>query len=331
MNRIFFLITLVLVFTANVFSQEKKVKVLLLGTTHSFKANLNQNFEQVIAKLYSFSPDLICVEAIPVTDTAIIHKYRKESFERAKLLQLQFKLTEKQVNDSVDFYYNRLKQEGNNIQYHLSLARYLYMAYDFKGNSDYQWWLTNYLSKQQQIAVSDTLANEYLQRRQYNEYYNVVFPVANRLSIEKIFLADDQTFYPNDIKAQKKTQFRLLFSFKGFKALKLIKSLKREYKSYDKEGRLFDFLNDSVFQNRFSDLIINVYPNWSKSKWAKQVSDLWKKRNQLIAERIKKAINDNPGAERVLVTFGAAHIPLLKFYLSQYSNIEIITYNNLTN
>jgi hypothetical protein len=31
MYKIFFLITLVLVYTANVFSQEKKVKVLLLG------------------------------------------------------------------------------------------------------------------------------------------------------------------------------------------------------------------------------------------------------------------------------------------------------------
>lgn len=329
MTRILLFSFIVLFFCTNSLGQYRKVKCVLLGTTHSFKPNPHQNFDQVIAKLTGFKPEIICVESIPLTDTATIQRYRKESFKKARLLQKQFQLMKEQIDDSIEYYTHKTEPEENNIQDHLSLARYLYMANDFKGNSDYQWWIAHFLSRQQQIAISDTLANEYFANNRYNEYYNVVYPVASRLKIKQVFPVDDQYFYPDDIKAQKKAPIRLLFSFKGLKALKLIKSLKTEFTDYDKQGRLFELLNDSVYQNRISDLIINVYPEWSKSKWAKHVAELWKKRNKRIAETIIKTINNNPDAERVLITFGAAHIPLLRLYLSQYPTIEIIDYNNL--
>ena len=56
------------------------------------------------------------------------------------------------------------------------------------------------------------------------------------------------------------------------------------------------------------------------------MGETWKERNRLIAQNILKAIEQNPKAKNVLVTFGAAHIPMLKYYLSQQPNIEIVPY-----
>lgn len=329
MTRLILLTGILISLASNSFCQDKKIKILLLGTEHNFQANLNQNFKEVIAKLYSFKPDLICMESLPVTDTGILHKYYTANFEKSLLMKKQYNLSEKQVIDSVNYYYKKLNKKGDELEYHISLARNLYMCYNY-ANATYHWWIANFIAQQKQIAITDTPTAKYPEKSKYNEYYNVVYPLAHKLNIKKLFQADDQTFYPKDLLAQQKTQEQLISSPDGAAAMAIYKSLTEDRDKYMKEGRLFDtILNDSTYQDKYSDLIVNTYPKWSKSEWAKEMSEIWKERNKLIVQNIIKAIEQNPKAKKILVTFGAAHIPMLKFYLRQHSNIEIISYQSL--
>lgn len=329
MKRIAGLVAFLLFFLPAALPQQEKIKILLLGTTHSFKGNPNQNFNEVIATLASFKPDMICIEALPVEDTATIKKYRAASYRKADSMRVQSGLTDIKIKRAVRACRKKLAKTPSDIELHLKLANLLFMQYDFRGNSDYHWWQANYYSIQQNQATKDSSLAAFLQRSKFNEYYNVVFPLANGLGIKYFILVDDQTYYPDDITAQKKAQDSLLITPKGVEAIKQISQAQAAFSKYEKQGRLFDLLNDTAYQNKVSDIIINAYPKWSTTVSTKLVSELWKKRNHLIAQRIIGAIAKAPATERVLVTLGAAHIPILKSYLSAYQNFEIIDFDEL--
>ena len=67
-----------------------QTEILLVGTYHEFKSELKgrQNFDTVIETIKGFSPDLICIEAIPSWDSASLHQVRKSSLETARQLRV---------------------------------------------------------------------------------------------------------------------------------------------------------------------------------------------------------------------------------------------------
>lgn len=296
--------------------QANRKTVLLLGTAHSFKDNPNQDFEMVKSQLLAFKPELICVEGIDADDSVSLYNFRKENVQLASQQLAKSGLSRVAVFDSIDRYRTLIKSDTENIAYHIRLAQFFFLSYDFNANSDYHWWIANVLTENKLgKATSDSIFKTYKSARQFNEYFNLVFPLAFAAGIETLYPIDDQTDHPADIQAQKKLTKRILFSFKGIKAYFYFRKIRKQYNEYQREGKLFSLLNDSTYQNKISDLITNSYPKWSKSHWAKEVSDLWKQRNQNITRNILNAVSKEPTANRIIVTIGAAHVPILKSYL----------------
>ena len=93
--------------------------------------------------------------------------------------------------------------------------------------------------------------------------------------------------------------------------------IQADYAAAEKAGTVFSLINDTAYQKTISDLITNIYPDVTTDESAKKMKELWEKRNLSIASRIVAVIKENNYPQHILVTFGAAHIPLLKRYLER--------------
>ncbi len=74
---------------------------------------------------------------------------------------------------------------------------------------------------------------------------------------------------------------------------------------------------------QLGELFNNIYPSWNKSKWAKLLQQTWSKRNERIANNVKKVFSTNPSLKRLVVFIGAAHIPSLKKNLQRNDSIVV--------
>jgi pheromone shutdown protein TraB len=132
------------------------------------------------------------------------------------------------------------------------------------------------------------------------------------------------------VKYQKKTMKSLLFgilkmNFRGFKVMRMIKQQKKEYTEAERNGKAYEFVNTEKFQAQLAELFDNIYPKWSKSKWARLLQQNWNNRNERIARRITAIHLQNKEIKKIVVFIGAAHIPALKKILSNDDEVLSIT------
>lgn len=278
-------------------------EVLILGTVHHFKDEYKsrQNFQQVIDNLIDYNPDIICIEAIPVSDTSSLKEIWPKNMNRADSL--------KRALDTGK--YNSLA-----TQKQLKGAE-LYANYDF-WNAYYQWDSIG--------GGSPGPFKSYNRRLTNSEYGLIVFPVARKLKKNRFLNIDYRVGEKKFLNENNKVFKKLLFKLK----LKPIKSYLRIQKQYKKEhenGTLIEFVNGPVFQNAFPNLIDNLTNYLKKSNEARSVKDSWHRRNRIMAERIQKATIET-NSTKVLVTVGAAHVSHIKYYLEQMG-ITVKTYGEL--
>ena len=95
----------------------------------------------------------------------------------------------------------------------------------------------------------------------------------------------------------------------------------------EREGSLIAFINSEKMRNAYLDLVDNAH-KFKKGKNMKKTVELWEWRNQIMAERIIEAASQSQ-AKKVLVTFGAFHVPFVKRYLEKYDGVKVITYDQL--
>lgn len=314
---------------------QPKAKILLVGTAHEFRSEFRsrQNFDSLVRKLAHFDPDLICIESIPVWDTASLRQVRARQLDQAEKLRT---LTHWKNADSViKASSERLKQFPQDLRLRENLANAFFITHDF-WNAYYHWYvLMEYRLKADKKALtslvgsfSDTLIRRAYLRQQTSEFGNVIFPLAGALGIVHLEniddRADDQRFQTLGKHAAK----RLILNFRIFKALRIYKKMKRETEDAEEEGRLLDAINDAKFQAGLVKVIDDFPERWVKSRKAKTLWDIWNTRNSRMADRIAEATR-NSKSRRVIVFFGAAHIEFIRRTLAQSPDIEVILYNDL--
>lgn len=307
-------------------SYAQKKEIVLFGTGHDFRNNMNQDFTSLIEKLSGFKPHMICIEAIPARDSISMRKINPASLDRIEKLKILFHLNNNMIKDSLDHYKRLIKKRGQDKWLTSQLGFFYFLNKEIRSNANYQWFLAAQLSIPED--VTDTLVNQYIKSNRFNEYYNVVFPVAKKLNLKEVYAVDDRSDHPKDIKAQQETQTKLMVSEKGQAIVSLYMKSQTNYAKQEQEGKAFEILNDSAFQNLISGILINVYPEIINDNAAKDMKEIWKKRNYEIANRIKNSLLNTKRSNKVLVTFGAAHIPLLKKYLTEIlPGYSVLTYN----
>jgi hypothetical protein len=322
-----FIFFICLLFSAAVSSSQNiKKTIILVATTHDFRDFPDQDFQAVKNKLLAFKPQMICVEGIAKNDSAGLFNYRRSKMDAARQMRNVAGLTYPMVKDSISYYTNKARSNAADVSVHIKLGYFYYMENDFTANSDYQYWQAWQLVNKDIAPYPDSVLKKYVQTRRYDEFFNLVFPVAFESGIRFLYSVDDQSNYPNDILAQQKLQKELFDSSR--EALVEYAKFTKQFNDAAPGGKLLDLINDTAYQKGISGFLEYVWPKWSGSETAQQVTTLWKERNRKISRNIESAVDDQK-LQRVIVMIGAAHISLLKQYLSKTGKYRVMTLQDL--
>jgi hypothetical protein len=314
--------------------QNKKTKIMIVGTVHEFRDSLikHQQFGNLINRLRSFQPDMICIESIPTWDTLSLNMVRKTSLQGAARVRKEKELDFSKLPLAIEQLHDSLEISDENLSLRSRLANAFYAHHDFY-NAYYHWFILQEKLLMNSTKASSTLVNSFAydsihsrvhaaQRKK--EFGNIIFPLAHAELILRLENIDERADDSEFQKLGKHIAKRLILNFKIFKALKTYKGLVKDTKEAEEKGRLIEFVNSKDFQMKMTDNIDGLTKKWVKSKKARQAQLLWYQRNERMARRILDAIKiKNP--KNVIVFFGAAHIDFVKRELLKEPNLEVVT------
>lgn len=312
---------------------QEKIEILLVGTQHEFVDSLKhlQQFEQINQRLVQFAPDIICIESVPVSDAASLREVRSDQLQVAQQMRDEKGLSTFGLQTKIDRLKTRLKTQPDDLVVQSTLANYLYAYHDFWNAYYHYFRLYTALKQSSEVdeALKATFALDSIhvrvtERQRNGEYHNIVYPVAQQLGLMHLenidYRADEDEF----LKRLKKAAIGTIFNLKVFRLKKLMKKMQSEMSAAEQRGELMDHINSSEQQAFYLDLIDNAH-KFKKSKNMRTAVELWEFRNEVMTMRIMEAIERNK-ARKVLVTFGAFHVPFVKRYLERH-NFKVTTYS----
>lgn len=322
--------------TSSICGQDNKTQILIVGTIHEFQDSLKskQKFPELINKLRTFKPDMICIESIPTWDTVSLFQVRKSTMESAQKLRITKQIQTHNILDEILRLREILKTDSENLMARFELANSLFANHDFY-NAYYHWFIL-----QQQLESDSSLINNELKEsfaldsillktfksHQKTEFGNIIFPLAHEESILHLENIDDRSNDSEFKELGKSIPKRLVLNLKVFKAVKIYKQLQREALEAEEQGELVDLLNSQVYQNKIVIPIDNLDKDWIKSKKTRCIKQLWYTRNERMAARITRAIAVKK-PRQVIVFFGAAHIGFVARELRKNTQFSVSTYS----
>ncbi|MEP0985325.1 DUF5694 domain-containing protein [Ekhidna sp.] len=282
------------------FSQES-LNVTIIGTAHYFDEDYKsmQDFQSVQDFIVNLNPDIICIEAIPTSDTLSLREILPNSMKNADRLR-----------DTLDRMTSSHKV--------LIGAKY-YVSNDF-WNAYYYWF------QAQEAGDSLGYFSKYQKRLTNSEYGLMVFPAAQKLGVEKLFGIDYRSGESEFLEHNKKVLKKLVFGLK-WKPLKIYLKTQKKYRKAQKEGQLMEFINGPEFQDSFPKLIDEIPRRLPKSEEARQVKSYWLKRNEIMADRLIQTAQEQD-ANTILLTIGSAHVTHIKQFLEAKGH-SVTTYGDI--
>lgn len=298
------IITIVLLGISSLVSGQRKLDITIIGMAHHFKEDFQelQDFESAQNFITQLNPDIICIEAIPISDTPSLTEILPNTMKRADKLR-----------DTLENITSDSEQVIVGAQY--------YSSYDF-WNGYYQWF--------QVVQAGDSLGyfSKYFKDQSSSEFGLMVFPAAQKLGITHLYGIDFRDGEDEFMAANNKVLKKLFFSFK-WKPLRVYLKTQKQYKKAEKAGELIEFINGAAFQDSFSALIDDLPKRLPKLEEAKFVKAYWHHRNEVMAERIIQTAQAND-AQNVLLTVGSAHVTHIKQFLEKEGH-QVTTYGQILN
>ena len=332
---------------------QKKVEILLIGTSHNYELNVTNDFDYVKEAVRNFKPDIFCTEYLSKDNESqsVIETYYGERMtQRRDLLLAKKPIEEKDIPEIIKKSYKTLKANPDSKQARVDLAHALYLNEDL-GNAHYQIYqlMKADLSKEESDYLSNTFdVKDSLIKytcRKNNEYTNLVFPLADELNIQKLYGFDCQRFDPLwNIAWEKSDSLYTAFEDKlkadtndlnSKKSLKTIDAFMKEYYASQKrlraayqEGTQIHFFNTKEFDDlaEWGDFLrediyqLEGFPLEAYQEKRKY----WQQRNEQMVQNTLKAIKQSK-AKKVVVFVGASHRRLLAQMFERNPNVSVKT------
>lgn len=305
--------------------------ILLLGTTHQFTDTLDV-FADIRNRIKDFAPDVICIENIPTWDTLSLQNIWSDILPVAARLRKEQELETVDLSSLQDHLLDAIQTKPKDPALRAQLANTYYAQHNFY-NAYYHWFelarLLGQTDKVDQALIPhlalDSIYLRVAQRHTKTEFGHIVFPVAAELGMHHLESIDERGEDPAFQKHTKKLFKRLIFNLKIFKAMKIYK--KEQKKLIDAPGdEAMAYLNSEAFRTFLGGVIEELPTRWSRSKKTRELIRLWEERNRRMADRIESVI-EAKRPKRVLVVFGAAHVPAVKRYLDQAGRYKVLTFD----
>lgn len=293
---------------------QDQLNITIIGTTHSFSEQYQsrQDFNKVRQFIIETNPEIICIEAIPTTDTISMKEIWPNTMKRADALRDS--LTHQNLCPEKNF--TASKSNLSSSPEHLINGACDYANYDI-WNAYYHWFQV------QENGDSLGTLHRYMKNLDRSEYGLMVFPAARELGVDRFYGIDyragEEEFLASNSRVLKKLLFRL-----KWKPLGVYLKTQKRYKKAEEAGRLMEFINGLDFQESFSQLIDDIPQKLPKVEEAHFVKEYWLRRNEIMAQRLVETA-EQQGAQNVLLTVGSAHVTHIRRFLEAWGH-DVLTY-----
>jgi hypothetical protein len=280
-----------------------KKEILLVGSIHHIDSAFAGNWHKLKTTLLNYKPDMICVEYRLPTDTlSLQNSMGKNIFYRLDSIGRSW-ITEE----------NKLSEESLPFRAEIKKFSQYYVTADFANANFHAFKLNRYFERELDKNSSNGIVKQVRRIKNSlmrNEYWNVVFPVADSLKISYLYPVDDWTYNLDFSLAYQSWSAEL----KGTDHLKKWTDFFAEFGKTE-NARIqsldaLEFVNAAEWQKNTdygqSKILLDA-GNKSYQEWV----DLWHKRNNKIASNILEVTNKHQST-RTAVVFGYMHIPVIK-------------------
>lgn len=312
-----------------------QTEILIVGTAHDLPEGLEFNYTPILEITEAWRPDVICTEFRKPDDTkSLTEIYGANIFNQMDSLAKVWKIPTSNWEKEIETLYKQLDVQEN-IVHRMQLRNLLFLHLD-RGNAYFQNYLIHKsfmkLSEKEQDSFREKFpmydrVERYMQKNQRDEYTLVGFPLAEKLGIPYLFATDDQSL---------STPYHRAWG-KAFEELKGTVHLE----SWDKIIKEFDVLTKKHMPQGTALLGLNTYEIQEKlyqleykaiefgiNEQADLMSFYWGERNQRMSGHILEVAAQNPNS-RIVVFYGASHIPAIRRMLKANSDYRILTLPDL--
>jgi hypothetical protein len=290
--------------------------VALIGTKHKTPEAELVQITPVKQAVLDFKPEVICVEyRKPDDSVSMRYIYGQRHYRKQDSLRKAWKIPAKQDIKKIGELLAALKKQENLVQ-RMELRNIFYVRSDF-ANSDYQSWIImNALksdSSQAKVLRKKFLMFGYMQflyrqsELRYNEYINLVFPVAKELGVTYLNPIDDQSTNNLYTKFYDKLQRKDTIYEDRRPYLDRVAAFWRNLNSLPPETNTWVYSNSPELIEELKYVEAYKLDALTTSRDVKMLSHYWTRRNKKMAIYIDQVAKKNPG-KKVVVFFGASHV-----------------------
>jgi uncharacterized protein YegL len=314
--------------------------VALIGTKHTTPETELVQIAPVKQAILDYKPEVICVEyRKPDDSVSMRYIYGARHYKKQDSIRRAWKIPAKADTKKINELLSALKKQDNLFQ-RMELRNIFYVRSDF-ANSDYQAWLIMNTLK------SDSSQTRALKKRfpmfeymkflyqqkvlRYEEYTNLVFPLAKELGVIYLSPIDDQSTNNLYEKFYDKLQRKDTIYEDRRPYLDRIAAFWRNLNSLPPETNTWVYSNSPELIEELKYVEGYKLDALTTSRDVKMLSHYWTRRNKKMATYIDQVTRKNPG-KKVVVFFGASHVGAVHDELKKISKKHrILTLYDLIN
>lgn len=290
--------------------------IALIGTKHKTPETELVQIAPVKQAVLDFKPEVICVEyRKPDDSVSMRYIYGPRHYKKQDSLRKAWKIPAKHDLKKISELITALKKQDNLVQ-RMELRNIFYVRSDF-ANSDYQAWLimNSLKSDSSQVKVLRKKFPmfgymQFLYKQsvlRYNEYINLVFPVAKELGVVYLNPIDDQSTNNVYTKFYDKLQKKDTIYEDRRPYLDRVAAFWRNLNSLPPETNTWVYSNSPELIEELKYVEGYKLDNLTTSRDVKMLSHYWTRRNKKMSIYIDQVAKKNPG-KKVVVFFGASHV-----------------------
>lgn len=301
-------------------AQGSKTKILLVGSIHHIPDSLDANWKKLRSALYQFRPQIICVEyRIPTDTVSLQNASGLKIFQRLDSISNSWKAkVEELAGEARDF--NLFIKQFSDYYTHADFGNANYQAYRL---NKYFWHLLAKFPNNGIIKQITTIKNNLRQ----NEYWNVIFPVADSLKIPYLFPTDNWVYnllFSSAYQSWSKELGDTHYMNKWKQSYEVFNQIENNHlQSKD----AIEFVNSAAWQKN-ADYIQTGLLTEAKNENYQEWVGLWHQRNHAIAKNIESVVAEFKPS-KMLVVFGYMHIPVIKRELKKGRQSRISVYGEI--
>ena len=315
-----FVILLLLLLQSKVCVSQQKI--LLIGTFHRTEKDRLNEITPIAMAVERFNPDIICTEyPLPTDSASLAAKGADRIFEDREAQRKAWNIPTSDIHSRMEM----LRQDPHllsDLTKQIELQQLYYLALD-NCNAEYfgyrvmgslendpisaAAWRDTYPGFMTMKAVYDTKNGTFPPAYLNNEYYRLVFPLAEKLKQSYLYPIDDLSTWSSFEKYYDRLHVPDSTDVDKMKFRKYEADVKRNLASLPRDSNQWIFFNSPQVIHDLLYVEGYIIDEDISNEDVKMLHYYWVLRNRVMAEHIRDVARQHPD-KKIVVFFGVSHV-----------------------